>query len=84
MSTICPEGKAEFRYTVVAVNGENKKSAASNAVDVKLGSASIDGIATDNDNAPVEYYNLQGIRVDNPAGGIFIRRQGSRVEKVIK
>ncbi|RXE71283.1 M6 family metalloprotease domain-containing protein [Muribaculaceae bacterium Isolate-002 (NCI)] len=79
-----PEGKAEFRYTVVAVNGENKKSAASNAVDVKLGSASIDGIATDNDNAPVEYYNLQGIRVDNPAGGIYIRRQGSRVEKVIK
>lgn len=31
---------------------------------------------------PVEYYNLQGMRVDNPSGGIFIRRQGDRTEKV--
>jgi len=36
------------------------------------------------DNAPVEYYNLQGIRVNNPgAGQILIRRQGSKVSKVI-
>lgn len=32
--------------------------------------------------APVEYYNLQGVRVDNPLGGIFIRRQGNSVTKV--
>lgn len=36
------------------------------------------------DNAPVEYYNLQGIRVTNPgAGQILIRRQGNKVTKVI-
>lgn len=35
------------------------------------------------DDAPVEYYNLQGVRVDNPAGGLFIRRQGNKAEKVI-
>lgn len=34
------------------------------------------------DNAPVEYYNLQGIRVDNPSNGIFIRRQGSSITKI--
>lgn len=34
-------------------------------------------------DAPVEYYNLQGMRVENPAGGIFIRRQGSRATKVV-
>ena len=34
-------------------------------------------------NAPVEYYNLQGIRVANPENGLFIRRQGSKTEKVI-
>jgi len=28
------------------------------------------------------YYNLQGCRVDNPNHGIYIRRQGTRVEKV--
>ncbi len=32
--------------------------------------------------APVVYYNLQGVRVNNPQGGIFIRRQGSRATKV--
>lgn len=34
-------------------------------------------------NAPVEYFNLQGVRVANPANGIFIRRQGAKVSKVI-
>lgn len=38
--------------------------------------------ATD-ENAPVEYYNLQGLRVLNPENGIYIRRQGSKVTKVI-
>ncbi|MDE6121264.1 MAG: DUF5017 domain-containing protein, partial [Muribaculaceae bacterium] len=34
------------------------------------------------ENAPVEFFNLQGIRVANPENGIFIRRQGSNVSKV--
>lgn len=39
---------------------------------------------SDNDNAPVEFYNLQGIKVANPAnGGVYIRRQGNKVTKVI-
>ena len=33
--------------------------------------------------APVEYYNLQGVRVSEPAGGnIYIRRQGASVTKI--
>lgn len=35
------------------------------------------------ENAPVEFYNLQGARVANPEHGIFIRRQGSKTTKVI-
>lgn len=42
----------------------------------------IGNIAVDNENAPVEYFNLQGVRIDNPGTGIYIRRQGSKVEKV--
>lgn len=38
-------------------------------------------IETD-ENAPVEYFNLQGMRVENPSNGIFIRRQGSKATKV--
>lgn len=35
------------------------------------------------ENAPVEYFNLQGIRVANPENGLYIRRQGNKVTKVI-
>ena len=34
------------------------------------------------DDAEVEYYNLNGIRVSNPENGIYIRRQGNKVSKV--
>ncbi len=34
------------------------------------------------DSAPVVYFNLQGMRVDNPANGIYIKRQGSKATKV--
>ena len=43
---------------------------------------SVDDIIVD-ENAPVEYYNLQGVRVANPENGIYIRRQGSKVSKVL-
>ncbi len=46
------------------------------------GSSAIDDILVD-ENAPVEYFNLQGIRVANPENGLFIRRQGKNVTKVI-
>lgn len=46
--------------------------------------AGVDGITIDKDNnAPVEYFNLQGIRVDQPANGLYIRRQGSATSKVV-
>lgn len=45
--------------------------------------AGIEGIEIDN-NAPVEYYNLQGVKVINPESGqVLIRRQGKAVSKVI-
>ena len=45
----------------------------------------ITDITVDNSNAPVEFYNLQGVRVnaDNLTPGIYVRRQGSQVSKVL-
>lgn len=41
-------------------------------------------IANDNSNAPVEYYNLQGIRINEPAAGsVVIRRQGTEASKIL-
>ncbi|MDE6310321.1 MAG: hypothetical protein K2L96_00690 [Muribaculaceae bacterium] len=47
-------------------------------VDVRL--SGIDNITID--ESEPEYYNLQGIRVANPHGGIYIRRQGRQATKV--
>ena len=44
--------------------------------------ANVADITVDNSNAPVEYFNLQGIRVANPENGLFIRRQGKQDSKV--
>ncbi len=46
------------------------------------GPSSLNAIVAD-ENAPVEYFNLQGIRVNNPENGLYIRRQGKKVTKVI-
>ena len=35
------------------------------------------------DNAPVEYYNLQGVKVASPENGIFIKKQGCKATKVV-
>lgn len=43
----------------------------------------IEGLGADNTDAPVEYFNLQGVRVANPQHGVYIRRQGTVSEKVV-
>lgn len=45
--------------------------------------AGVDEIGADSGNVPAEYFTLQGVRVDNPAAGIYIRRSGSSVQKVV-
>ena len=47
------------------------------------GTSAIEDIDAAANNAPVEYYNLQGVRVANPANGLYIRRQGSTATKVL-
>ena len=49
------------------------------------GGAGVENVAADlvNANAPVEYYNLQGVRVANPENGIFIVKQGNKVSKQV-
>lgn len=46
--------------------------------------AGVNEVGIDNSNAPVEYYNLQGVRVANPAAGqLIIKKQGTEVSKVL-
>ncbi len=44
-------------------------------------SSGIADIVVEDENAPVEYYNLQGVRVANPANGLFIVKKGNKATK---
>ena len=45
-------------------------------------SSGVDDMVKD-ENIAVEYYNLQGMKVENPRGGIFIKKQGAKTAKVV-
>ena len=51
---------------------------------VDLSLSGVEGAETDTHDCDVEYFNMQGMRVDKSrlAPGIYIRRQGSATEKV--
>lgn len=79
--TIDKQGNAVFNINVmwegtpiaVVFNGKGKPGPAGSAVNA---------VDTDAD-AQAEYYTLGGVRVLNPAAGIYIKRQGAKVRKVV-
>lgn len=74
----------KINVIVYLINRTNKQ--VENACMLKaadLATSGIESAIVDNSDAPVEYYNLQGVRVNNPANGVYIRRQGSDVSKVL-
>lgn len=70
-----PSSKIE-EWGVQSIDGAKAASAFA-----KGENAGVVSVADDVENAPVEYFNLQGIRVAEPSTGIYIRRQGNKVEK---
>lgn len=38
----------------------------------------IGNVTVEDESAPIEYYNLQGVRLEQPAKGLVIRKQGKR------
>ncbi|WP_304421535.1 hypothetical protein [Paramuribaculum intestinale] len=61
----------------------NGKGASVLSVTYDSKKSGIADITIEDENAPVEYFNLQGVRVENPTNGLYIRRQGNKVTKVI-
>ena len=47
------------------------------------GGAGVNDIIADDANAPVEFFNMQGVKVSGDEPGLYIRRQGAKVSKVI-
>ena len=78
--TAIAEGAATIIYTVV--DGYGLAHSESCQVTVSSNSG-IENIVESDANAPVEYYNLQGVRVDAQSAGLYIRRQGNTTTKVL-
>lgn len=63
-------------YTIIANTKDNT---------LQINKGIIAGVVSIDDKLQesIEYYNLSGIKVCNPNQGIFIRRQGGNVEKIV-
>ena len=70
---------AEGYAVITATTNDGSNLSASCVVSSTAG---IDDVVVD-DNAPAEYYNLQGVKVDNPTNGLYIKKQGGKATKVI-
>ncbi len=44
--------------------------------------SAIENIEID-DNEAIEYYNIQGVKVENPQSGLYIKKQGNKATKVL-
>lgn len=85
--TITPGEDKAYRFDIDITSPEGAKVTGSwygllNGT--PMGTDAIPTIGTDAADAPVEYFNLQGIRIDSPrAGELVVRRCGSQCSKVI-
>lgn len=65
------------------VNGASNGPAVTKVYVVDPSHVGITDITAD-ENAPVEFFNLQGMRISEPAAGqVVIRRQGNKVQKML-
>ncbi len=71
-----------FSHIMCVMTNERFPNLYLTTVFIDVQSAGLTDVEGDATSAPVEYYNLQGIRIANPANGIYIRRQGDVATKV--
>lgn len=74
-------GNSLCNITLTATNSLGESVSRTFNITIKTSSA-IDDVTLD-ENAPVEYYNLQGVKVENPDKGIYIKKQGAKTSKVV-
>ncbi len=74
----------KMSFVVMMINSDNDAVINANIVPVSVINAAIDEVNGDDTVTPAEYYNLQGMRIANPAKGqLVIKRQGNKTSKII-
>ncbi len=77
-------GLEDGYYTWQNSAGESLADNMNSKITLSRSMSGIANVEASDDNAPVIYYNLQGVRVNNPSNGVFIRVQGNKVDKIAK
>ena len=71
-------------YTDQAIAWPDRVDAMCGSITMPTPAAALENVAAEAENAPAEYYNLQGVPVSNPANGnIYIVRRGTKTSKVL-
>lgn len=82
----CPEATiSKYKFTAIALNEDGDEiDDTVFSINLVYGpqGAGVGGVNVD-ENAPAVYYNLQGVKVDNPENGIYIVRKGGKVSKTV-
>ena len=78
--TINAVGSGSTKIALYALSN-GKTAETTMTVTVNALPTSIDEVIDDVE--PVEYYNLQGVKVETPEKGIFLRKQGGKTTKVV-
>ncbi|MDE6291207.1 MAG: hypothetical protein K2M16_06720 [Muribaculaceae bacterium] len=78
-STLIPD-KSQLRIVAAILDA---KGEVLNCAKDEVNDTSTAVAGLESEDAPVEYFNLNGMKVAQPTEGIFIRRQGSKTEKVV-
>ncbi|MDE6217974.1 MAG: hypothetical protein K2F64_03135 [Muribaculaceae bacterium] len=79
-----PEGTATYRVQMINIVNDDLLTDPQFYFDITFTTedSAVDAVEID-ENLPMEYYDLQGRRVENPAKGLYIIRQGNKSAKRI-
>lgn len=79
--TALPLGNYEYRWTNEKRAADDDPAVTTDWQPFVISTATgIESVEADDNEA--EYYNLQGVRVCNPRGGVYLKRRGSKVTKM--
>ena len=72
-----------FRWYLSIVDKGNVARPQQIVLKVRSHPTDVEDVMGDNNDAPIEYYDLSGRRVEQPTHGIYIMKQGESVRKVV-
>lgn len=74
-----------YQYAVYALPGKRTVKTPAKTTDlINVSGSGLNDVTVEAEDVAPVYYNLQGVKVENPANGIFIEVRGAKATKVVK